>query len=143
MTQFFHSKYVDFVWVHNSKLYFLCVKNVSSYKTSTHIKFLHIQNFSAFKSSPISNRHQGPQTMLYNMLCLVWFPGAELPIYQYCAKLSGAKLSGARLSWCQIVLMPNCHFLDIKFQTIEIQFFWAKSKIFQTFFNFKAFLSNQ
>ena len=35
---------------------------------------------------------------------------------------------------------PEFHFLDLKFQTLEIQSFWANSKIFQTFFNSKACL---
>ena len=38
---------------------------------------------------------------------------------------------------------PEFHFLDIKFQTLEIQSFWAKSNFFQTSLNYKACLSNQ
>ena len=30
------------------------------------------------------------------------------------------------------------YLLDLQFQTIKIQFFWAKSKRFQTFYNSKA-----
>ena len=92
-------------------LKFLHIQNFSSFKSSSHLKFLYMTKIlhgqCSLRPQEISSVRQGPHTIVENILFLVWFPGAELPFYQYGAKLSWYQIVRCQIVQCQTVLVPN------------------------------------